>query len=161
MARGKVITSSNPTAGTTTVNTTVTATNATGTTTQGITSPPGQVLTGTLQDLQTNEIINFAQSFGAELGIVVGSKVSYSTVTVNGAVIANIVELSHRGEINSINITDDGGMLLDKASKTIIPFAQQGAAESGIIVGAHVNFDRIIDPTTGNVTAVALTVVND
>lgn len=159
MAKGK-ITGVNNSTSTTGITSTVSATGAIGSTVQGITSPAGQVLTGTLLDTQTNTTINFAQSLGAEIGIQVNSKVDYQTVTVNGQVIANVIRLAHRGEIVSINATNDGGILLDKATGAQMPFQQQYANESGLAQGVKVNFERVIDPVTGASTAVALVIVN-
>ena len=160
MGRATVKVVNTPMGGSTGINITVTSTGATGSTSQGTTTPPGQVVTGTLTDDQSGATINFAQSFGAELGLTVGAKVNYQTVTAGGQVIANVVELVHRGEITTVNSTDDGGMLLDKATKTPMPFAQQYASEMGIAVGSKVNYERIVDPVSGNLTAVALSVVN-
>jgi hypothetical protein len=160
MAKGMIKTTSNAGGGTTGVTTTVGATGASGNSSQGITSPPGQAVTGTLQDVATGAIYNFSQSFGAELGIVVGAKVDYQFATIGGQQVANCIRLAHRGEITTINATDDGGTLLDKATGLTIPFAQIGANESGLAQGTKVNFERIIDPTSGQFTAVALLVVN-
>lgn len=142
------------------VGVTVSATGATGSTSQGITTPPGQVLTGTIQDIQTNTVINFSQAFGAEIGLQVGSKVNYTTVTCGGQTVANVLKLLHKGEIVTINATDDGGTLLNKASGLTIPFAQSCVAASGILVGSKVNFESIVDPVSGQITAVALEVIN-
>jgi len=161
MGRALVKSTSNPGGGSTGVSTTVTSTGATGSTTQGITSPPGQVVTGTLEDVQSGATINFSQAFGAELGIEVGSKVQYQTASIGGQTVANVVTLSHRGEIVSVNTTNNGGVVLDKATKSNISFAQTGVAESGITAGTKVNYERIINPNTGLVTAVALIVIND
>jgi hypothetical protein len=160
MARALVKSLGNSGTGTTVIGVTVGSTGATGSTTQGITNPPGQVITGTLQDLQSGATINFSQAFGAEIGITLGAKVEYFTANVGGQTIANVVRLAHHGEIVSINTTDDGGTLLDKASGQTIPFAQVGAAESGLAQGTKVNFERIIDPNSGTITAVALIAVN-
>jgi hypothetical protein len=160
MAKGKIKSVSNSQSSTG-VNTTVVATGATGSSTQGMTNPPGQVLTGTLIDNQSGNTIPFMQSFGAEMGITVDSKVNYQTATVGGQLVANVLTLTHRGEIATMNTTDDGGTLLDRATGQTISFAQVGASESGLAKGAKVNFERIIDPTSGQFVAVALTVVND
>lgn len=159
MAKGK-ITGVNNSTSTTGITSTVSATGATGSTVQGITTPPGEVLTGTLQDIQTGANVNFAQSLGAELGLIVGAKVNYNTVTVGGQVIANSVGLTHRGEIISVNPTNDGGMLLDKATNAPMGFQQQYSNESGLTQGTKVNYQRVIDPVTGAYTAVALVIVN-
>jgi hypothetical protein len=156
MARGKITNVVNAT-GTTGVGITVTSTGATGSSTQGITTPTaGQVLTGTLIDDASNTQVNFAQSLGAELGIQNGSKVDYTTVNTATGPIANVVKLVHRGVITVINPTNDGGTLTDRASNTPMPFQQQYVSESGIAIGSKVNFERVVDPVSGNFTAVAL-----
>ena len=159
MARGK-ITSVNNTQTSTGVSTTVAVTGAQGNSTQGVTTPtPGQVLTGTLVDDASNAQVNFAQSLGAELGIQNGSKVDYATVNTSTGPIANVVKLVNRGVITSINTTNDGGMLTDKATNTPMPFQQQYVAESQLVIGSKVNFERVVDPVSGNFTAVALVIV--
>src|SRR5579885_752058 len=94
------------------------------TTKQPAGTPLGVTLTGTLTDNANPQgtPINFIQPFGIELGIVVGVKVLYNTVTVNGQVIANCVRLLQRGEILTINPTDDSGLLLDHSSGSTIPY---------------------------------------
>jgi hypothetical protein len=159
MGKAIVKTVSTPMGGTTGVTTTVATTGATGNSVQGITTPAGQVVTGTLDDNGT--IINFAQSLGAEIGIQVGSKVNYTTVTVNGQPFANVVSLVHRGEITAVNSTNDGGTLTDKASNLPMPFQQQYASQSGLAVGTKVNFERVVDSSTGAFTAVVLEVVGN
>ena len=161
MARAIIKTVNIPSGGTTGVSTTVSVTGASSSTVQGITNPPGQVVTGTLQDLQSGAIYNFMQPFGAEVGIQVGVKVHYTTVNGGGQVVANSLKLIHRGEIADVNSTDDGGTLIDKATGAIIPFAQVYATESGLSKGAKVNFQRIIDPKTAQITAVSLEVAGD
>lgn len=158
MGRGK-ITGVNNSTSTTGVTTTVSATGSSGTGSQVMTTPAGQVLTGTLVDNQSGATVNFEQSLGAEIGIAVDAKVQYQTVTVGGQVIANVVKLVHRGEIVSVNTTNNGGILLDKASNTNIIFQQQYCNESGIAAGVKVNFERVINSATGAFTAVALEVV--
>lgn len=161
MGKALIKSTSTSTGGTTGVTTTVASTGATGSTPQGITNPPGQVVSGTLEDVQSGAVINYSQAFGAELGIAVGVKVNYQTVTIGGQTVANVVTLAHRGEVTSINSTNDGGTLTDKATKASIPFAQVGVAESGIVAGTKVNFEKIVNPLTGAVTAVALNVIGE
>jgi hypothetical protein len=158
MGKGIVRTVNNPAGGSTGIGITVSSTGATGSSSQPITNPPGQVLSGTITD-STGNPVNFSQSFGAELGIQVNSKVNFTTVTVAGQVIANSVKLVHRGEVLTVNATNDGGTIQDIATGGPIPFAQVYVAESGITQGTKVNYLKIIDPNSGNVTAVALEVV--
>ena len=156
MGRAVVRSATTPMGSGTGINVTVVATGATGSTSQGTTNPPGQTVVGIIQDLQTNAEYQFTQAFGAELGIAVGVKVEYNTVTVGGVVYANSLRLVHRGEILTINATDDGGTLLNKANGQTIPFAQTYASESGLAQGVKVNFVLIVDPNTGQTTAVSL-----
>ena len=89
-------------------------------------------------------------------------KVSYEFVTINGKNIANSVKLLERGVIQTINTTNDGGTLLDKATNLVIPFAQTYCKESGFVAptqggkGSVVSFERIIDPKTASFIAVCL-----
>lgn len=162
MARGtiKTTTTGNAGGGTTNVSITVSATGATGSTTQGMTTPPGQVMSGTLQD-EGGTVYPFSQSFGAELGLQVGLKVNYQLATCNGQTMANCVRLIGRGVIASIFPATDpsgnDGTLTDKATGQIMNFAQVCAA-STLAVGTKVNFERIINPLNGQLTAVALEV---
>jgi hypothetical protein len=158
MAKGTIKGITTQMGGTTGIGITVQQTGATGSTQQGITSPPGQVVQGTLTDDTSGAQIPFSISFGAELGIVVGAKVEYYTVSAGGQTTANVIKLAHRGEIVSINATNDGGQVLDKATNTQIPFAQT-SANATLAQGTKVNFERIVDPNSGNITAVALIVV--
>lgn len=163
MARGTIKTAGPGTSGggTTSVGITVSATGANGSTTQGITNPPGQVMQGTLQDDQSGTVYPFAQSFGAELGLQVGLKVNYQVCNCNGQTMACSVRLISRGVIASINPATDptgcDGTLTDKATGLAMPFAQQCAAAT-LSVGTKVNFEKIINPLTGQFTAVALEV---
>jgi len=161
MGKALVKSTSTSTGGTTGVTTTVASTGAAGSTPQGITNPPGQVVTGTLEDVQSGAVINYSQAFGAELGIAVGVKVNYQTVIIGGQTVANVLTLAHRGVIATINTTNDGGTLTEKATGATIPFAQVGVTESGILAGSKVNYERIVNPLTGAVTAVALNVVGE
>lgn len=158
MAKGTIRGITTQMGGTTGIGITVQQTGATGSTQQGITSPPGLVLQGTLQDDATGTQIPFSISFGAELGIIVGAKVDYQTVSAGGQTTANVIKLAHRGEIVSVNATNDGGTLIDRATNMQIPFAQT-TANATLSQGTKVNFERIIDPNSGNITAVALIVV--
>ncbi|HTB06815.1 MAG TPA: hypothetical protein VK806_07660 [Bacteroidia bacterium] len=137
------------------------------TTSQGSSNPPGQIMTGTIQDSTNAQlIVNFAQAYGAALGLDTNVKVNYVTVTVGGQVIANSVRLLQRGEIMSINDDDTTGTLLDKATGNTIPFAQTYANEMGLTgptvsggKGTMVHFETIVDPNTAQLTAVALEII--
>ena len=126
------------------------------------TTPVGSVITGQITDSQTGADIDFQQAFGVEIGLANGLKVSYEVVTVNGKTIANSVKLLERGVIQTINSTNDGGTLLDKATNMVIPFAQTYCKESGFVApsqgvkGSVVSFERIIDPKTASFIAVCL-----
>lgn len=127
------------------------------------TTPVGSVISGQITDSQSGEVINFSQTFGAEIGLENGVKVTYDIVTVDGiGKVANCVKLLERGEIQTINATNDGGTLLDKATKAIIPFSQLYCKESGFVIpsqgkpGSTVSFERIIDPLTATYIAVCL-----
>lgn len=138
------------------------STKVTDTTSYEGTNPVGSIVTGQITDSQSGADINFAQPFGAEIGLVDGVKVSYNTVTVNGQVMANCVKLLERGVIQTINSTNDGGTLLDRATKQIITFSQLYCAESGFVAavqgkgGSLVSFERVIDPKTAAYIAVCL-----
>ncbi len=129
-------------------------------------SPVGQVLTGTIQDIADPTLeYNFEQPLGTELGIVVGLKVNYNTVVVNGKTVVNMIRLIEKGMIESINATNDGGVLLDRSTKLSIPFAHMYCKESGIVApvqggkGSVVSFERVVDPKTAAVTATALELI--
>jgi hypothetical protein len=100
------------------------------------------------------------------MGIAVGVKVMYNTVNTSGGVVANMVRLLEKGEILTINQDDTTGTLVDKASGSIIPFAMEFATETGLTPragqtkGTMVHFETIVDPNSGNITAVALEVAN-
>jgi len=129
---------------------------------QGTGTPAGLTLTGTLQDDATGAIVNFIQPFGIELGLAVGCKVVYYTAS-NGT--ANSVRLLHKGEIQTINPTNDGGTLLDKATGNTIDFAMALCQESGLVPagagvkGTRVHFETIFSPYNANPTAVALEIM--
>lgn len=149
----------------TTVQTTVTTVVATGATATSAsqyngTNPAGQVITGTLDD-NSNPVItyNFIQPYGAELGLSVGAKVNFDFVTVNGQPVATTVKLLEKGVIESINATNDGGTLKDRALKTSIPFAQPYCKETLLVVGSIVNYVTVIDPNTAAVVATALELI--
>lgn len=157
MGKGIVKGINTPLGGTTGVTTTVQLTGASGSTSQGVTNPPGQVVTGTLEDIQSSQTYNFIQPFGAEIGLAVGSKVKYDTVTVNGQTVAVSLVLVHRGEVDTVNANNDGGSLIDKSNGQTIPFAQPYCSELGIQKGTKVNFQIVVNPNTGGITAVSLT----
>jgi|GEM_PF-1747679 hypothetical protein len=137
----------------------------------GTNPPPTQTVTGVLQDADTGAFINFIQPFGIQLGIAVGVKVNYATVTISGQPIANSLRLLQRGEIMSIDTSGDAnndsvGTLLDKATGNVIPFAMPYCQESGLIPavpggakGTMVHFETVIDPNTALLTAVALEII--
>jgi hypothetical protein len=118
----------------------------------------GTLMTGTLTDVASKQDFRFEQPLGSEEGIMVGSKVSYNTVTAGGAVVANSVKLLEKGIIQSLNTTDDGGTMLDKGSGATIPFLQNYCNATGLIVGSIVDFETVNDPTLGE-TAVALVLI--
>jgi hypothetical protein len=129
-------------------------------------NPPGQIMTGTIEDAANPQLnISFSQAYGAEMGLAANVKVNYVTVTVGGQLIANTVRLLQRGEIMSINADDTTGTLLDRSNGNTIPFAQTYANEMGLVArsgnikGSMVHFETIVDPTTGQLTAVALEIV--
>jgi len=134
----------------------------TGATSYEAATPVGSVVKGQITDSQTKLDIDFEQSFGIEIGLANGLEVSYEVVTINGKTIANSVKLLERGEIQTINATNDGGTLLDKATNVVIPFAQTYCKESGFVIpsqgvkGSIVSFERIIDPKTASFIAVCL-----
>lgn len=133
-----------------------------GTTKYDGTTPVGAIVVGQITDSQSGAVIDFQQPFGAEIGLVDGAKVNYNVVTVNGKQVANYVKLLERGVIETINATNDGGTLKDRATKTIIPFNQLYCSESGFIApsqgikGSNVSFERVIDPLTAGYVAVCL-----
>lgn len=157
MGRGLVRSIGTSMGGSTGVSTTVSATGATGSTTQGMTNPPGLVVTGTLEDIQSNQTYNFIQPFGAEIGLAVGSKVKYDAVTASGQTVAVSLVLVHRGEVDTVGPNGDAGTLIDKSNGQNIPFVQPYCAELGLQKGTKVNFQIIVNPNTGAITAVSLT----
>lgn len=168
MAKGTVkgIPTTTPTPVKTVITTEYDTTKNTDTTSYDATTPVGNSVKGQITDSQTGADINFVQSLGMEIGLENGVKVSYNVVTVNGAQIANCVKLLERGVIQTINATNDGGTLLDKATKKVIPFAQEYCAESGFVApsqgipGSLVSFERIINPKTASYVAVCLELKN-
>jgi hypothetical protein len=163
MGKGIVKTTGIPSG--TTVQTTVTTVVATGATATSAsqydgTDPAGQVITGTLDDNSNPAVTyNFMQPYGAELGLAVGVKVNFNFITVNGQPIATTVTLLEKGVIESINATNDGGTLKDRALKTSIPFAQLYCKETLLVVGSVVSYDKVIDPNTAGVVATALVLI--
>jgi hypothetical protein len=120
------------------------------------TTPPGGVVKGTITDSQSGASIPFEQPFGMEIGLQDGLKVNYNTVVVNGVTIANCVRFIEKGIVDSVNQTNDGGTIKDKASQSVIPFSQLYVSESGIKVGVPVTYDRVIDPVTAAYVAVCV-----
>jgi hypothetical protein len=129
----------------------------------------GDVMTGTLQDSQTNQEFRFEQPLGSEEGLAVGSNVDYYTVSVNGLVVSNCVrpqkgvldlvgDILPVGIIQTVNSTDDGGTLLNQIIGGVIPFKQNYCAASGLVEGALVNFLTVNDPA-GGPTGIALLIV--
>ena len=164
MAKGivKGIPTTTPTPVKTVITVEYDTTKNTDTTSYEATTPVGNVVTGQITDSQSGADVNFEQMLGIEIGLENGVKVSYNVVTVNGQQIANCVKLLERGVIQTIKATNDGGTLLDKATKQIIPFAQLYCAESGFVApsqgvkGSLVSFERIINPKTASYVAVCL-----
>jgi hypothetical protein len=128
------------------------------------TNPVGESLMGKITDSQTGLDVDFVQAFGAELGLVDGVKVTYSVITIAGKPVATSVKLIERGIIETINATNDGGTLMDKATRVSMPFSQLYCKELGIVApspgvrGSTVTFERILDPKTAKFIAVALDV---
>jgi hypothetical protein len=127
----------------------------------------GPYIVGTIQDIQNPQlVVNFFQAYGLQMGLNVGEKVNYSTMTVNGQQLAGSVSLVERGEIMSIDSSDDGvGTLLDRATNTVIPFCQVNPVEMGLVAatptskGTRVNFEVVTDAKSGQQIAVALFVI--
>jgi hypothetical protein len=158
MAKGliKINSSTVPTQVTLTTTVTTTTTSATAGSSYNGTTPIGSIVSGTVTDVSSNQTFPFVQPYGAELGLFDGAKVNYTAVSVNGVMTANNVVLVERGVIQTINQTNDGGTLLDKASNTSLPFAHPYCKESQLVVGSVVTFERVIDPNTAINTATAL-----
>jgi len=175
MAKGKITGTNTQPTGSSSVSTTITApdgTTATGATPrrQSISGrPPVELMTGTIQDAQTNKVYSFQQQYGIELGLVDQAKVKYFTVdvTINGQVqtIANSVQLLNKGEIWTISPDNRSGTLIHKATGDEIPFSHLYASESGLVPatqttkGTMVHFETIVDSITGDSIAVALEII--
>jgi hypothetical protein len=134
--------------------------------TQPSSVPPGTTMSGVIQDIATQQTYSFTQPFGAELGLVVGAKVNYTTVNISGNNVANSLRLLQRGEILTINADDASGTLLDHANGSTIPWAMVYAAETGLVAqvpgaskGTMVHFEIVFSPITGQPTAVSLEIV--
>jgi hypothetical protein len=164
MGKGKVIgINTGQQGGTTGISTTVTPPGGGGlggSFTQPSSTPPGTVMIGTIQDAANPQLnVTFTQPFGAELGLVIGAKVNYQTVTINGQLLANSVRLLQRGEVLTLDPDDNGGTLLDKANGVNMQFCMVNTQESGIVVGSKVHFETVISPLTALPVAVAIELI--
>ena len=124
------------------------------------------LLEGSIQDnADPTQEIEFFQPYGTELGIEVGSKVQYNTILLNGKPVINMVRLVEKGAIETLNANNDGGTLMDKGTKKSIPFSHMYCRETGLVApggstkGSTVSFERVIDPTTGEITATAIELI--
>jgi hypothetical protein len=130
-------------------------------------SAPGNLLTGVITDNSTGKDIQFEQFYGAELGLnTVGLKVTFNTIDVNGTIIANAVKPLEKGIVETLNSTNDGGTLKDRATGLRIPFYQAHCKETGLVPstpgakGSVVTYEKVIDPKTGEIVATCLEIRN-
>jgi len=167
MAKGIIKIGGNPTGPSvkTSISVTVDTNTATADTMYIGTNPVGDVVKGILNDVNDLKTdIDFVQPYGMELGLIAGMKVNYTPLNVNGRIIATSVHLLEKGVVETINATNDGGTLTDRASGKSIPFVHYFCKESGILApsagnkGSVVSFERIIDPKTATYVATALEV---
>ncbi|MEO6884295.1 MAG: hypothetical protein ABI199_09760 [Bacteroidia bacterium] len=113
---------------------------------------------GSIQD-ESGTVVPFQQDYAVALGLAVGSRVSYETITTPATgKLANSLTPLEKGKILTVNTDNQTGTLSDNASGNEIPFDQSYLKESGISVGSIVKYETVDIPAGGGVPAQTIAV---
>lgn len=106
---------------------------------------------GTKTDVPYNQLLS------VELGIALGTRVSFDIVSVNNADIAVAVTPINNGTVSKIDPIKGIGSVLETESQIEYPFQQNYTAESGIVATSNVKYTLV---WSNNVlTAAALSLI--
>ena len=105
----------------------------------------------------TRTDIPYDQPLSAELGIAMGTRVSFDIVSVNNANIAVAVTPVNNGTVSKVDPIKGIGSVLETESQIEYPFQQNYTAESGIVASSNVKYTLV---WSNNVlTAAALSLI--
>jgi hypothetical protein len=130
--------------------------------TQPAGNPLGVTVTGTIQENGTNNVYNFIQPYGIEMGIQQNSRFEFQTVQDStGATWAVSLRPVDRGIIQSVNPPVNNvstGTLIEVSSGHTLTFVQPFAQQLGVTPQVKVSFETVVDPNSAKTTAVSLEV---
>ena len=105
----------------------------------------------------TRTDIPYDQPLSAELGIAMGTRVSFDIISVNNADIAVAVAPINNGTVSKVDPIKGIGSVLETESQIEYPFQQNYTAESGIVANSNVKYSLV---WSNNVlTAAALSLI--